>query len=62
MSFTTTRRARAMTVRLTRVDRGTKGDDWKFVEAPAFNGGVKASARKSEGSANSGTAKKRTSK
>ena len=39
-----------------------EGGDWKFVEAPAFNGGVKASARKSEGSANSGPAKKRTSK
>ena len=39
-----------------------EGDSWKFVEAPAFIGGIKASARKSEGAANSGTAKKRTSK
>ena len=39
-----------------------QGDDWKFVEAPAFNGGVKASARKSEDSANSSRPKKRTSK
>jgi Mn-containing catalase len=39
-----------------------KGDDWKFVEAPAFNGGVQTSARKSEGSTNSGRGKKRISK
>ena len=39
-----------------------KGDDWKFVEAPAFNGGVKPSARKSDDSANSGRGKKRISK
>jgi Mn-containing catalase len=38
-----------------------QGDDWKFVEAPALDDGVKASARKSQGSANSGGAKKRTS-
>jgi Mn-containing catalase len=37
-----------------------QGGDWKFVEAPAFDDGLKASARKSEGSANSGPA--RTSK
>ncbi len=39
-----------------------KGDDWEFVEAPAFNGGVKAPTYKPEGSAKSGAAKKRTSK
>jgi len=39
-----------------------KGDDWKFVEAPAFNGGVKRLSRKSEDSANSGQGKKRISK
>src|SRR6476620_3877018 len=39
-----------------------KGDGWKFIEAPAFNGGVKSPARKSNGSSNSGAAKKQTSK
>src|SRR6476619_1693822 len=39
-----------------------KGNGWKFIEAPAFNGGVKSVARKSNGSANSGRTKKRTSK
>jgi manganese catalase len=39
-----------------------EGDDWEFVEAPAFNGGLKPSARKPENSANSGPAKKRRSK
>jgi Mn-containing catalase len=39
-----------------------EGDDWEFVEAPAFNGGVKATTRKLARSSNSGPAKKRTSK
>ena len=39
-----------------------KGHDWKFVEAPAFNGGVKLSAGNSGDSAESGRGKKRISK
>ena len=39
-----------------------EGDDWKFVEAPAFNGGGKPSGRQSEDTANSGRTKKRISK
>jgi Mn-containing catalase len=39
-----------------------EGDGWEFVEATAFNGTVKPSARKLEDSANSGRAKKRISK
>jgi manganese catalase len=39
-----------------------KGDGWKFVESPAFNGGVKSSARKSNGSANRRPTKKTTTK
>jgi manganese catalase len=39
-----------------------EGDGWEFVEAPAFNGGIAPSARRSEDSANSGRAKKRISK
>jgi Mn-containing catalase len=39
-----------------------QGGDWKFVEAPAFNGGAKPSARDPEDSANSSRPKKRTSK
>lgn len=39
-----------------------RGGEWKFVEAPAFGDGVKATVHKSRGSANSDSAKKRTSK
>lgn len=39
-----------------------QGDDWKFVEAPAFDEGVKTSARKTKSSAKSGLAKKQASK
>ena len=39
-----------------------EGDDWEFVEAPAFNGGVKAANGESESSAKSGRKKKRVSK
>jgi manganese catalase len=39
-----------------------EGNGWKFVELPAFNGGVKPSAGKSDESANHGRTKKRTTK
>jgi Mn-containing catalase len=39
-----------------------EGDGWKFVEAPAFNGGVKTAAGASDSSSPSSRTKKRTSK
>jgi Mn-containing catalase len=35
-----------------------EGDDWKYIEAPAFNGHVEAAASDSGGSAKSAPAKK----
>ena len=39
-----------------------KGDDWEFVEAPAFNGGVKSANGDSDDSTKSSRTKKRISK